>query len=99
MRYSSNRLESSVKNTLPSQLLKAMGLNSDGSFKTSDFGMRVIMACCHDDGILRDDHTLHTIVYNMCAKEGQRFHTKYGIPLGGEKFQESQDHLCSYSFC
>ena len=85
------------------------------------------MACCHDDGILPDDHTLHTIVYNMCAKEGQRFHTKYGIPLGpgeelflhflstklnslkegildlnifvGEKFQESQDHLCSHSFC
>ena len=40
------------------------------------------MACCHDDGILPDDHTLHRIVYNMRAKEGQCFHTKYGIPLG-----------------
>ena len=65
-------MESSVKNTLPSQLLKAMGLNWDGSFKTSDFGMRVIMACCHDDGILPDDHTLHTMVYNMWEKKRER---------------------------
>ena len=44
------------------------------------------MAFCHNDGILRDDYTVYTIAYNMCAKEGQHFHTKYGIPLGpGEK--------------
>ena len=75
--YVVRRLESSEKKILPSLLARAIGQNSEGSLiRLSDFGIKMMIACCQERGISVKDQARQIMVYNIQESVGHLFHTR-----------------------